>query len=95
MNSSNGNVHDQNLQQKNGTPIAPIGFQQYSGPSGVGCDLTPADLAGLETRWIRSGTRAPRQAPPSRLPYRAARLSAVRAGTTPALSFPISTPAPF
>ena len=54
MNSSQGNVHDQNLYPRNGaTPLVePFGFQQYSGSSNIGHDLTPADLGALNARWI-------------------------------------------
>jgi hypothetical protein len=54
VNSSNGNVHDQNLQPRNGatTLVSPFGFQQYSGSRSIGHDLNPADLRTLETRWI-------------------------------------------
>ena len=54
MNSSNGSVHDQKLQPMDGaTPsVAPFGFPQYSGSGSIGHDLTPADLAKLEMRWI-------------------------------------------
>lgn len=34
------------------TPVTPFGFQQYSGSSSIGRDLTPADLTALEARWI-------------------------------------------
>ena len=54
MNSSNGSVHDQKLQPRNGaTPlVAPFGFPHYSGSRSIGHDLTPADLGTLEMRWI-------------------------------------------
>ena len=54
MDSSNGSVHDQKLQPRNGATrlVSPIGFPQYGGSRSIGHDLTPADLGTLETRWI-------------------------------------------
>ena len=54
MSSSNGSVHDWNVQPRNGaTPLAaPSGIPQYGGSRSIGHDLTPADLAALEMRWV-------------------------------------------
>ena len=59
MNSSNGNIHDQNLQPgRSLTPLTSLSaFQQYSTssiipPTLVGAELSASDLAALEARWL-------------------------------------------
>ena len=54
MSILNGSVHhnDPQIEGKGVTQIAPLGRLEGIGPRLIGSDLTPADHAALEARWI-------------------------------------------